>query len=130
MRKIRERWNHHQLNQTPRMSRWHFWRIQRTQNILKSLRILCRAHYFCCILDWVPSTARSSRSQIFFKIDVKNFASFTKKHPCCSLFFIKLQPFRSEDTPTQALSREICKIFKSTFFLQNTFDFDYCFCTA
>ena len=35
---------------------------------------------------------RSSRSQMFFKIDVlKNFANFTGKHLCWSLFLIKLQ---------------------------------------
>ena len=35
---------------------------------------------------------RSSRSQIFFKIGVlKDFANFTGKHLCCSLFLIKLQ---------------------------------------
>ena len=75
------------------------------------------------VIDYTPSTARSSCSHIFFKIGVKNFASFTEKYPCCSLFFIKLQPFKSEDTPTQAFSCEICKNFKSNFFLQNTFDY-------
>ena len=35
---------------------------------------------------------RSSRSQMFFKIGVlKNFANFTGKHLCWSLFFKKLQ---------------------------------------
>ena len=35
---------------------------------------------------------RSSRSQMFFKIGVlKNFANFTVKHLCWSIFFIKLQ---------------------------------------
>ena len=35
---------------------------------------------------------RSSRSQMFFKKDVlKNFANFTGKHLCWSLFLIKLK---------------------------------------
>ena len=35
-------------------------------------------------VDW---TCRRSRSQMFFKIDVlKNFANYTGKHPCWSLF--------------------------------------------
>ena len=35
---------------------------------------------------------RSTRSQMFLKIDVlSNFASFTRKHLCWSLFLIKLQ---------------------------------------
>ena len=38
---------------------------------------------------------RSSRSQIFFKIDVlKNFAKFTRKQPCWSLFLITLQAWK------------------------------------
>ena len=37
-------------------------------------------------------TYRSSRSQMFFQIDVfKNFTNFTEKHRCWSLFLIKLQ---------------------------------------
>ena len=37
-------------------------------------------------------SCRSSRSQMFLKIDVlRNFASFTRKHLCWSLFLIKLQ---------------------------------------
>ena len=43
------------------------------------------------IVFW-GETSRSSLSQVFFKIDVlKNFASFTGKHQCWSLFLIKLQ---------------------------------------
>ena len=37
----------------------------------------------------------SSRPQMFFKIEVlKNFANFTGKHLCWSLFLIKLQALR------------------------------------
>ena len=38
------------------------------------------------------TSSRSSRSQMFLKIDVlRNFASFTRKHLCWSLFLTKLQ---------------------------------------
>ena len=37
-------------------------------------------------------SCRSTRSQLFLKIDVlSNFASFTRKHLCWSIFLIKLQ---------------------------------------
>ena len=43
--------------------------------------------------------ARSSCSQIFFKIDaLKNFEIFTGKHLCWSLFFNKVVGLRSENT--------------------------------
>ena len=43
------------------------------------------------ILWYSIAENRSSRSQMFFKIGaLKNFASFTRKHPCWSLFLIKL----------------------------------------
>ena len=42
------------------------------------------------------SKGRSSRSEMFFKIDVlKNFVIFTGKHLCWVLFLIKLQVWRS-----------------------------------
>ena len=53
---------------------------------------------------------------MFFKIDVlKNFAIFTEKHLCWSLFLIKLQAFRQE-TAAKVFSWECCDIFKSSFF--------------
>ena len=59
----------------------------------------------------IPDKFRSSRSQRFLKISVlKNFANFTGKHLCWSLFLIKRQLF----------SCEICEIFKNIFFFQNT----------
>ena len=53
----------------------------------------------------------SSRSKMFFKIGVlKNFAKFTGKHLCQSLFFIK------KEALTLVFSCEFCEIFQSTFF--------------
>ena len=69
---------------------------------------------------WQFTISRSYCSQMFFKIHVlKNFAVFTEKHLCWSLFLIKLQAFRQfyqKETPTQVLSCEYCEIFKSSFF--------------
>ena len=46
-------------------------------------------------MKWVKIRSRSSRSHIFFKMGVfKNFAVFTGKLLCWSLFLIKLQAFR------------------------------------
>ena len=63
---------------------------------------------FCAVLaelicNSISPNARGSRSQIFFKIGVlKNFANFTGKHPCRSLFLIKSQARR----PTALLKRD------------------------
>ena len=64
---------------------------------------------------------RSSRSQIFFKISVpKNFANFTGKRLCWSVFLIHLQALGlqlyQKETPTQVFSCEICETFKSIYF--------------
>ena len=64
---------------------------------------------------------KSSRSQMFFKIYVKNLAMFTGKYLCWSYFLIQLQGCRTailleRDLTTQVLSCEYCKIFKNTYF--------------
>ena len=48
------------------------------------------------------------------KAVLRNFANFTRKHLCWALFLIKLQANTGE-TPTQAFSSKICKIFKNTY---------------
>ena len=54
---------------------------------------------------------RSSRSQIFFRIDAfKNLAIFTGKQLCLQLYYI--------ETPTQLFSCEYCEIFKNSFFIE------------
>ena len=58
-----------------------------------------------------PRKGRSTRLQVFSKIDVlKNFANFTRKHLCWSFFLIKLQALFNK------VSCEISQIFKNTFF--------------
>ena len=80
---------------------------------------------------WQGPKNRSSRSRLFFKTGVlPNFANFTGKQLCRSLFLIKLQALR----PATLLKRDsntgvflwICEIFKNTSFLQNTSG--GCFC--
>ena len=54
---------------------------------------------------------------------LKNFANFTEKHLCWSLFLIKLQAVNLQvlykKTPTQGLSCEVCETFKSTYFQEH-----------
>ena len=58
------------------------------------------------------SIFRSSRSQKFFKIGVlKNFAIFTRKHLCWSLFLIKLQAKR--DSSKRRLPVNIAKYLRT-----------------
>ena len=60
---------------------------------------------------------------MFCEIGVlKNFTNFPRKHQCCILFLIKLQPFRTEtlhkETQTQVFSCETCEILKNKFFVE------------
>ena len=67
----------------------------------------------------LPGFVKSSRSQMFLKIvALKNFANFTGKHLCWSLFSNKGFNFFKKSTPTQVFSCEIAK-FSRTPFLQN-----------
>ena len=75
-----------------------------------------------------PLSLKSGRSQIFFKMGVpKNFAIFTVKHLCWSLFLIKLQKACNciNKTPTQLFFCEYCEIFKgSLLLLTQSYPFD------
>ena len=52
---------------------------------------------------------------MFFEVGVlKNFAIFSVKHLCWSLFFSY-----QKETPTQVLSWEYCKIFENSFFVEH-----------
>ena len=70
-------------------------------------------------------------SEVFYKKgDLKNFASFTRRHQCWSLFSIKLQTWEPEtllnwDSNT-AVSCEICE--KDTFFWGTSASANDCFC--
>ena len=59
---------------------------------------------------------RTSRSQMFFKVGVRNIC---RKTPALGLFFKKFQSFRPatlKETPAKVFSCEYCKIFKNSFF--------------
>ena len=63
---------------------------------------------------------RSSRLEVFCKKGVlKNFAKFTGKHLCQSLFFNKVAGgacnFIEKETLVQVFSCEFCEISKNTF---------------
>ena len=66
---------------------------------------------------------RGSRREVFCKNDVlRNFAKFTGKHLCQSLFFNKVTGLRPEacnfiekETLTQVFCCKFCKISKNTF---------------
>ena len=68
---------------------------------------------------------KSSHRRCSIKDDVlKNFAIFTGKHLCWSLFLIKFQVVRPatfflKKTPTQVFFLEYCKIFKNTYVCRN-----------
>ena len=68
--------------------------------IRRTHTLLCKLLLSNCVCwnwrkDWLFNTSRSSYSQMFFEIGVlKNFAIFTGKYLCWTLFLIKLQAFR------------------------------------
>ena len=75
---------------------------------------------FCRYLkiQFSSHSARSRRSQIFFKISVLiNFVMFTRKHLHCSFILVKLQALTLlKKTPTQVFSCQYWKIFKNNIF--------------
>ena len=58
----------------------------------------------------------SSRSKMFFKIDVLNILPILQNNKFVGDFFKKVAGLK----PTQEFSCEVCQIFKNTFFLKNT----------
>ena len=71
-----------------------------------------------------PSDYRSSRPEVFCKNGVlRNFAKFTGKHLCQSLFFNKVAGgacnFIKKETLAQVFSCEFCEISKTPFFIEH-----------
>ena len=68
---------------------------------------------------------RSNCMQLFFKTDVtRNFAIFTGKHLCCSLFLIKLQAIRhfnlvKNETSKQVIPVNIAKFLQTAFLMEH-----------
>ena len=79
---------------------------------------------FCQQKLWKPITVRSSRQRCsIIKVALRNFAKFTGKHLCQSLFFNKVvgrRPqacnFIKKETLVQVFRSEFCEICKNTFF--------------
>ena len=67
---------------------------------------------------YIKATLRSSRLQMFSqKGALKNFTVFTEKHPCWSLFLIKLQAFISEKKlQCKCFPVNTAKCFKNKFY--------------
>ena len=73
------------------------------------------------IAGWKPEISRSSHRRCSVKqCALKNFENFTGKNLCWSLFLIKFQFWGPvtllKKTPTELLSYEISKLFKSNYF--------------
>ena len=76
-------------------------------NILSEYEIILLALITFRFVSFRNSTPRRSHWKCSMKkAVVKNFAMFTGKHLCWSLFFHK-------ETPAQVFSSEYCEIFKS-----------------
>ena len=88
------------------------------QNIFRTSRI---ALFTKIMNEWKPLTF-SAKSSILISCWVlnQNFANFTGKHLCWSLFLIKFHAFRSAtiliETPTYLFSCEICETFTNNYF--------------
>ena len=70
----------------------------------------------------VVQRCSSSPSQMFFIINVlKNFAIFTERHLCWSLFLAKLRAgLLKRKTPTQVFSYEYCETFNNSSFYRTS----------
>ena len=80
-------------------------------DIFWTSRVNEHAHYYYTIF-------KSSRPEVFCeKVVLKNFAKFTRKHLCQSLFFWPATLLKK--TMAQVLWCEFCKSFKNTFFIEH-----------
>ena len=85
---------------------------------------LFRSLFFSKVAGWKPETVRCSHRRCSVKQRVlKNFKNFAEENLCWSLFLIKLQFWRPvtllKKPPTQVLSCEIYKHFKSNYFQEH-----------
>ena len=63
------------------------------------------------IFNRLPKNRNSHRKCSTQKIVLKNFAKFTGRHLCQSLYFNKSRSCIRKETPAQVFSCEFCKIF-------------------
>ena len=85
-------------------------------------------HIICIYFQFFPkytctkfqSSGAVARRCSIKKVVLKNFAKFTEKHLCQSLFLIKLTcDFIKKETLAQVFSCQFCDIFKNTFFTEH-----------
>ena len=74
--------------------------------------------------DDIIQVSKNSHPEVYCtKGFLKNFVKFTGKHPCQSLFLIKLQVsacnFIKKENLTQVFSYEFCEIFKTPSFIEH-----------
>ena len=75
-------------------------------------------HFELADISWLQAPSEAAPRNSLWKKFPKNFAKFTGKHMCQSLFFDRVQPqacnFIKNKTPTQVFSCEIYEHFKNT----------------
>ena len=104
-----------------------YWEMYVRQNVKFFLNFFSCHQYTVQFLCQCWFINRSSRSQMFYKIDVlENIAKFTKKHHWRSFFFYKIAVFLfavykffKKETLARLLSYEFCEIFKKTFLIEH-----------
>ena len=91
-------------------SHWNFWLSLLWLNSSKSFLMKEKTHFFVSH----HKNLRSSRLEVYCKKDVlRNFAKFTGKHLCQSLFFNKVA---DQEILAQVFSCEFCEICQNIFF--------------
>ena len=83
-------------------------------------RVSRRLFTFYILCKWSSYGGTEAACFMFYKKGVlRNFAKFTEKHQCQSVFFNKVagRPcnFIKKETQAQVFSCEFCEIFKNTF---------------
>ena len=100
------------------VSRGFFWIIQKVIGILKRTFVLRNRIKLNLLSENITIQFQKQLPEVFHKKGVlKNFAKFTGKHLCQSLFFKK--NFIKKETLAQVFSCEFCEIFKNTFFTEH-----------
>ena len=81
-------------------------------------------------LSWRGPLSYSHQRCSVRKGGLRNFAKFTGKHLCKSLFFNKACNFIKKETLEQVFSYEFCKISKSNFFSEHVWATTSVFCMS
>ena len=91
------------------------------------LNVFFTSYVACYVISWCRKMFKRRSTQIFFKTGVlKNFAIFTGKHLCWSLFPIKFQDWRfaylyKKRHQDRCFSVNIAKFLRTAFFIEDLF---------